>query len=148
MANSRLHPMLLAVVVMCLSFLQCERTLISLMLQETAKLEDPSSREANLFREARVCVSKPDVIRRVPSRMRGCRALLCCPPNSNIAVTPPSNVLPTQTKPKHHNIGKNETRYTNLGHTKNRSVCQFSSVSAPTRFSLSHRQHPGQKYCK
>ena len=68
-----------------------------------------------------------------------------CPPNSNIAATPPSYVLPTHAKPRHaytthRKIGKDETRYTNLSHTKNRSAGQLCfPVSAPIRFSLDRR---------
>ena len=74
----------------------------SLMLQQTAKLEDPSSKGANPVQEARACESKPHVTRLVPNRMRGCRVLLLCvrrtqilrnsslqcPPNSTVKRNP------------------------------------------------------------
>ena len=111
------------------------------MLQQTAKLGDPSSKETNPLQEARVCESKPHVTRWVPKQDPWVPCAAVCPPNPNIiAVGSPSNVLSTQMKPRRtyiklHKIGKDETRYMNLGHTKNRSACQFCfPVSAPIRF--------------
>ena len=113
------------------------------MLQQIAKLGNPSSKEGSPVQEARVCESKPHVTRRVPNRMRGCRVLLCvhriqyyCG-NSSLQHPPNSSKTPAYFH-KHQKIGKYETRRTNLGHTKNRSACQFFfPVSAPIRFSLS-----------
>ena len=131
------------------------------MLQQTAKLEGLSSKEANPLQAPQVCKSKPHVTRRAPNRVRGCCVLvllLCylyyCCVSANFkytrpAVTPPSNVLPTPTKPrhthtKHHKIGKDETRYTNLGHTENRSACQLCFlVSGLKRVSLALACFPG-----
>ena len=69
---------------LCSLELSAMSTHCSLMLQQTAKLGDPSSKKANSVQEARVCENKPHVARRVPNRMRRCRVLLLCVRRSQI----------------------------------------------------------------
>ena len=114
----RLHRMLLAVVVVCLSFLQYMPMHCFLVPQLTAKLEDPVSKGANRVQKARVCESKPHVTRRLPNIMRGCRVLdgvsaefKCC---GNSFPQRPSNSYETPQDRKRRNSIRNSIRKTDV----------------------------------